>query len=341
MPLTTVPDDARTTAISTAILALLLPHHRTTDDAPAPAEAFPHQLRRITRFVHDGAPVVFTLPGFPCKSPNPAKVLGHLPDQAERLSLGFLNTLCTEIERIHPPGARVIICSDGHVFSDLINVPDPHIDAYADELRLLITESALDRLSVFDLRDVLGDLPSDAKRAHVHERHAPALDALRAEIRADDQALALYRGITRFLVEDTADHPGTRSALQRACRQRAYGVIQRSRAWGNLVAEHHPHAVRLSIHPQPVGAPKFGIRLLDAPDAWTTPWHSSALLRPDGTWTLMPRSRAAGLGRLVLRDGRASHFEGWSPSNRSADSVVAEGPDRAADRRVRMVPALP
>ncbi|MFF0793740.1 L-tyrosine/L-tryptophan isonitrile synthase family protein [Streptomyces spiralis] len=310
MPLT-IPSDALPTRIGTEILNLLLPHHRTTDLAPVPApvEAFPHQLRRIADFVREGAPVVFTLPGFPCKSPNPAKVLGHLPDQGERLSLTFLNTLCTQIERIYPPGVRVIICSDGHVFGDLIHVPDHHIDAYADDLRIQIARLGLDRLSVFDLRDILGDLPHDTKRARVHDRYAPTLDALRAEVHADDQALALYRGITRFLVEDTADWTGTRSALQRACRQRAYGVIQRSRAWGDLIAEHHPHAVRLSIHPQPVGAPKFGIRLLDAPDAWTTPWHSAALHRADGTWMLVPRATAARLGRLIQRDGRPSHFE--------------------------------
>lgn len=308
-PTNTTPATLPTTVIGTAILHLLLPHHRTTDRIPAPAGAFPHQLRRITHFVRDGAPIVFTLPGFPCKSPNPAKVLGHLPDQAERLSLSFLNTLCTEIERIHPPGARVIICSDGHVFGDLIHVPDEHIDAYADELRGLVDQLGLRRLSVFDLRNVLGDLPHDTKRAHIHERYAPTVEALRAEIRADSHALALYRGITRFLVEDTADHAGTRSALQRDCRRRAYGVIQRSRAWGDLIAEHHPHAVRLSIHPQSVGAPKFGIRLLAAPDVWTTPWHAAALHRTDGTWTLMPQATAARLGRLVRQDGRASHFE--------------------------------
>lgn len=44
-----------------------------------------------------------------------------------------------------------------------------------------------------------------------------------------------------------------------------YVEVDVSRAWGALIAEHHPRAVRLSIHPQPVGAPKFGIRLLDAP----------------------------------------------------------------------------
>ncbi|MFE8949843.1 L-tyrosine/L-tryptophan isonitrile synthase family protein [Streptomyces sp. NPDC007856] len=312
MPLT-VASDALPTRIGKEILNMLLPHHRTTDrdhaPLPAPVEAFPHQVRRIARFIRDGAPVVFTLPGFPCKSPNPAKVLGHLPDEGERLSLAFLNTLCTTIERVYPPGARVIICSDGHVFGDLIGVPDEHIDAYADDLRIQIDRMGLDRLSVFDLRDVLGDLPHDTKRTHIHARYAPTLEALRAEVRGDDHALALYRGITRFLVEDTADWTGTRSALQRACRQRAYGVIQRSRAWGTLIAEHHPRAVRLSIHPQPTGAPKFGIRLLDAPDAWTTPWHSTALHRGDGTWTLLPHQQAAPRGRLIVQDGRPSHFE--------------------------------
>ncbi|WP_128430193.1 L-tyrosine/L-tryptophan isonitrile synthase family protein [Streptomyces cyaneus] len=308
MLLTTAPDTLpKTTGVE--ILDLLLPHHRTTDQARASAEAFPHQLHRITDFVRKGAPIVFTLPGFPCKSPNPAKTLGHLPDMGERLSLTFLDALCAQIERIHSPGARVVICSDGHVFGDLIGVPDHDVDAYSDELRALIRQSDLRHLSVFDLRDVLGDLPQDAKRAHVHDRYAPTLEALRTEVRTDAATLALYRGITRFLVEDAADFTGTRSALQRECRRRAYGVIQRSRAWGDLIADHHPHAVRLSIHPQPVGAAKFGIRLLDAPDAWTTPWHSAALREPDGSWSLMPRARAQRLGRLVHRDGRPSHFE--------------------------------
>ncbi|GAA0617014.1 isocyanide synthase family protein [Streptomyces crystallinus] len=314
MSLTTAPTtapDRLSTSLSASILDLLLPHHRTTDrpDTPPGAHAFPHQLRQISAFVRAGAPVVLTLPGFPCKSPNPAKVLGHLPDQGERLSLRFLDSLCRAIGRIYPPGARIVICSDGHVFGDLVHVPDDHIDAYADELRALIAAAGLDRLSVFDLRDVLGDLPHAAKRAHVHERYAPSVEALRAEVRTDEQTLALYRGITRFLVEDTARFAGTRSALQRECRLRAYGVIQRSRAWGDLIADHHGDAVRLSIHPQPVGAAKFGIRLLEAPDAWTTPWHSAALRRADGTWTLMPSAAAAPLGHLVEQDGRPSHFE--------------------------------
>ncbi len=179
-------------------------------------------------------------------------------------------------------------------------------------------------MSVFDLRDVLGDLPHDTM---VHECYAPTVDALRAEIRANEHALALYRGITRFPAEDTAAYPGTRSALQRECRQRVYGVIQHSRAWGDLIAEHHPHAVRLSIHTQPIGAPKFGIRLLDAPDAWTTPWHSVARCRTDGTWTLIATSSRS----RIPRGGNArAQGPGWGLAGEPSGSRFL----RSAPRRL-------
>lgn len=325
-------DRANTSATCAAILSLLLPHRRATQEerrtatetGAGAADAggtvgesvadFPIQLDRLARFVGRDEPVVFTLPGFPCKSPNPAKVLGTLPDEGERLSLAFLHHLCAAIAAVHPPGARMVICSDGHVFADLIHVPDGHIDAYADELRAIIAREDLHHLSVFDLRDVRGEDSHDDKRAWLHARHAPTIARLRAQVRADEDTLRLYRGITRFLFEDAVDFPGTRSALQRDCRARAYGVIQRSRAWSDLVAEHHPHALRLSIHPQRRGAEKFGIRLLDAPDVWATPWHATVLHHPDGRPRLLHHADAARSGVLVHRDGRPSHFRRETPS---------------------------
>ncbi|MFH8367185.1 L-tyrosine/L-tryptophan isonitrile synthase family protein [Streptomyces sp. NPDC018031] len=319
--------------ISAQVLELLLPHRRAAEPGPLPGRpgaagaagpggapgstppdpedpgAFGEQLDQVGRFVRAGEPIVLTLPGFPCKSPNPAKVLGHLPDEGERLSLTFLDRLCARIGEIHRPGATLVICSDGHVFGDLIRVPDAHIDAYADELRAMIAREGLTHLRTFDLRDAYGDLGHDDKRALVQAEYAPAADALRAEVRTDEDTLRLYRGITRFLVEDTPGYAGTRSALQRECRSRAYGVIARSRAWGELIAAHRPHSVRLSIHPQRRGSAKFGIRLLDAEDVWVTPWHSAVLRRADGGSRLMRRAEAERLGRLVLRDGRPSHFQ--------------------------------
>ncbi|MEX2970191.1 L-tyrosine/L-tryptophan isonitrile synthase family protein [Streptomyces sp. C184] len=297
-------------AVCAAVLGILLPHRRTLDAGHGGTpDAFPAQLRQLAGPVAAGEPIVFTLPGFPCKSPNPAKVLGHLPDEGERLALRFLDGLCGRIAAVHPPGARMVICSDGHVFSDLIQVPDRDIDAYADALRTLLHDEGLTRLDVFDLRDVYGqELSHDAKRTLVHERYAPALGTLQSLTRTDEPTRRLYQGITRFLFEDSVSFAGTRSARQRSSRRRAYGVMQRSRAWGELIAAHHPGAFRLSIHPQPRGSAKFGIRLLDAPDVWMTPWHSCVLEHADGRRELLHRADAERLGRPVLRQGRPSHF---------------------------------
>ncbi|MER7752058.1 isocyanide synthase family protein [Kitasatospora sp. NPDC097643] len=305
-----VTDPQSVARLAARILGLLLPHRRASDpELDATPDHFPLQLAQLADFITSGDPILFTLPGFPCKSPNTAKVLGHLPDEGERLSLTFLNGLCAEIAGFYEPGARILICSDGHIFGDLINVPDDHIDDYSDELTAMIEREGLTHLATFDLRAVLGDLPYDEKRARVHARYAPSQEELREQVLTDEETLRLYRGITRFLTDDTVGFTGTRSALQRECRRRAYGVIQRSRAWGELIAEQHPRSVRLSIHPQRAGVLKFGIRLLEASDAWTTPWHSSVLHRPDGKWELLRSEDAAQLGRLVERNGRPSHYE--------------------------------
>ncbi|MFB7613267.1 L-tyrosine/L-tryptophan isonitrile synthase family protein [Kitasatospora sp. NPDC056181] len=310
VPAGAVTDPREVARISAEILGLLLPHRRASDpEVHATPADFPLQLEQLADFLTTGDPVLFTLPGFPCKSPNPAKVLSHLPDEGERLSLTFLNGLCEEIGKLYEPGAQILICSDGHIFGDLIHVPDDHIDQYSDELTAMIEREGLTHLATYDLRAVLGDLPFDEKRARVHDRYAPTREELREQVMTDEETLKLYRGITRFLTEDTIGFEGSRSALQRECRRRAYGVIQRSRAWGDLIAEQHPRSFRLSIHPQKAGVLKFGIRLLEAADAWMTPWHSSVLHRPDGRWELMRSEEAARVGRLVELGGRPSHYE--------------------------------
>ncbi|WP_328954176.1 isocyanide synthase family protein [Kitasatospora purpeofusca] len=306
----TAPDQQTVARLSAEILDLLLPHRRASDpDAEAVPDDFPLQLEQLADFITAGDQILFTLPGFPCKSPNLAKVLSHLPDEGERLSLTFLNRLAEEIGKIYEPGAKILICSDGHIFGDLIHVPDDHIDQYSDELSALIEREGLTNLDTFDLRAVLGDLPFDEKRARVHAQYAPTKEELREQVLTDEETAKLYRGITRFLTEDTFGWTGTKSALQKDCRQRAYGVIQRSRAWGDLIAEQHPRSFRLSIHPQKVGVLKFGIRLLEHTDMWMTPWHSSVLHRPDGEWELIRSAEAAKVGRLVERNGRPSHYE--------------------------------
>src|SRR5215831_16193880 len=133
-PLIEPAPDPEQAALSRKILELLF-HHRRLETADACADrpcqqCFALHLPRVLRFVSTHAPIHFLLPAFPAKSPSPKKVLGRLPDMAEELALRFLDNVCDEIKQIYPPGARITICSDGRVFSDLVGVTDQDVTDY-------------------------------------------------------------------------------------------------------------------------------------------------------------------------------------------------------------------
>ncbi|HWM36781.1 MAG TPA: isocyanide synthase family protein [Streptomyces sp.] len=301
------------------IAQLLLRHQRRSDRSEQPGQCreLPcpdcrsTQSEVIEAFVRAGRPVRLVLPAFPGKSPNRAKVLGTLPDMAEELALGFLDSLTGRIRQIYPPGAEIVICSDGRVFSDAVRIPDDDITAYHRELRTMIAALPHRAVSLFTLDEVpeFAGLSHDDMRTVLTERHAVPLEQLRSRVQQGEE-LPLYRAITRFLFEDgnTPEYRGSRAALQRDARIRAYVVIQRSKAWGEFLAGQFPGSVRLSIHPQPCSAAKLGIHLGKSTGTWLTPWHGVAV-DIGGRLVLMKRAEAEGLNcDLVERGGRPSHY---------------------------------
>ncbi|MEB3188061.1 MAG: isocyanide synthase family protein [bacterium] len=286
--------------------------------ASCPACQAPHRAKLVAA-IRRQEPLVFVLPAFPGKSPNPAKVLGPLPDLGERLALQSLHDLAERIGRFHAPGARIVLCSDGRVFSDVVGMHEGDVSAYQRELESEIAAMGLDTLSVFSLDDLADAGDFSRARDQLMERHGLSLEVLRERVRRggagsrdldDREAHRLYCGITRFMFEDSL-HPGqtrSRTALQKEARVRAYEVIRRSQAWGDLLAETFPEAIRLSIHPQACGATKLGVRLLPG-ELWMTPWHGVAVRSRHGI-VLMKRAEAERLGALCVTDarGRADHF---------------------------------
>ena len=268
----------------------------------------PHLLK-IVSAIERGEPISFVLPAFPGKSPNPAKVLGPLPDMAERRALEFLQHLCDRIRQRYSPGAQIILCSDGRVFSDVVGMRDEDVTAYQKELSKMIADLGLTSISTFNLEELDDQMSFDQMRSHLMERYGEPLELLKASVRRGGEDQRLYCGITRFLVED-AMFPGqkrSRTAIQKECRVRAYEVIQRSKAWSELIESRFPDAVRLSIHPQGCGAEKLGIRLIE-PDNWQTPWHGVAV-EVGGRFMLLKRAQAEALGaQLVHLEGRPSHY---------------------------------
>jgi pyoverdine/dityrosine biosynthesis protein Dit1 len=268
-------------------------------------------LGRVQSFIDAGEPIQLVLPAFPAKAPNLRKVLGKLPDSAESVALASLDELLAEIQEAYAPGADLVICSDGHVFADLVGVADADVRSYRAALEEMIAELGTHRIRVFDLEDAFGAVKPAQARALLLASYAETEEEIRARAARSEAHEAQLDGIHRLLFEDeVVRHPeASRTQARKVTRARAYEVVRRSDAWGGLVATAYPRAVRLSIHPQPDVSPKIGIALLPTEDAWLTPWHGVALF--DGERArLVHRADAEAAGaRVVMEDGRPSYME--------------------------------
>jgi pyoverdine/dityrosine biosynthesis protein Dit1 len=274
------------------------------------AECFAWHWRKTSKFVVEGEPVHFVIPAFPAKSRSTKKVLGALPDLAETVAIWFLQSFCDQVAHVYPPGARITICSDGHVFSDVLGIPDEQVSRYRAELQRMIRSTGGGSIDIYSLENVFGELGHDEMRRLLLAGHGSTIEQIRERTRTQTSARSLFNGIHRFLVEDESVlRPEiSRTRLRAECKSRAYEVIQRSDAWGALVADVFPRSLRLSIHPQPGHGEKIGFHLIRTADNWLTPWHGVVI--DDGSrFTLARRSDAEDMNAtLVWRNSRPSHF---------------------------------
>jgi pyoverdine/dityrosine biosynthesis protein Dit1/AcrR family transcriptional regulator len=300
-------------ATARTVLGRVFHRRRVLPGVPAePSEgAWALHLPRVQSFVDAGEPIQLVLPGFPAKAPNRQKVLGKLPDTGEAVALESLQELLVAIAEAHPSGAELVLCSDGHVFADVVGVSDADVAAYRRALEAMIDAMATDRIRVFGLEDAFGALSPNKARRALMDTYGVSGAETQARAEASPSQRALVDGIHRFLFEDeVAAHPElSRTQARKATRQRAYEVVRRSEAWGQLVAAAFPRALRLSIHPQPDVSSKIGIALVPSDDAWLTPWHGVALVGGERV-RLLRRRDAEALGAVVVEeDGRPMHME--------------------------------
>lgn len=312
-PLLEPPADPKQTALSQKILRLVFRHRRllpgvekckfADKDGICDLCLEPH-LPLVRRFVGANLPVHFVLPAFPAKSPNPEKVLGALPDMAEELSLRFLNDLSAQIRAIYPPGARISICSDGLVFSDIVGVADLDVTRYGQRINEMISALGLKHLDTFHLQDLYDSAEYGSQmRDSLCRHYAETTEAIRERLHSNENQQALFNGIQRFLFEDRVvlEKEKSRTRLRNESKDRTYELIRRSDAWGRLVADCFPASLRLSIHPQPAHSEKIGILLGESRDVWLTPWHSVAL-KERGHFVFVKRREALDLGATVVEN---------------------------------------
>lgn len=306
--------------ISIKILGLLYRYQRLDESEVAGGEesrtpcisCLDARQSKIERFIRDDEKIHFVIPAFPAKSPNQKKVLGALPDLGEQLALQFLQSICDYIGHFYPPGARITICSDGHVFGDVVGVTDNAVDNYRESLMGIIKTANLASLEMFGLDDAFGGNNYPRLREILERDYTVSLEELKSSVRTDKAARALFNGIHRFMYEDAlARGEGeelSKTKLRNDSKDAAYQTIRRSNAWSRVVAERFPAAIRLSIHPQPPHAEKLGLQLMPTKDGWLTPWHG-VVLDDGNSLRLIKRWDAEKLGAsIVRRNGRPSHF---------------------------------
>ena len=176
-----------------------------------------------------------------------------MPDMAEKQALLYLADISAKIKEVYPPGVRLTICSDGHVFSDLVGVSDDEVTAYGAAIAAMIDRLGLgDAIDTFSLSDLYEDVDLPEMRTSLNLNYEQTVDSIKERAAKTPQAATLINGIHRFLFEDNIElgHDRSRTQIRNECRGLAYQVVQRSDGWGRLLSDCFPMALRLSIHPQ-------------------------------------------------------------------------------------------
>ena len=261
---------------------------------------------KVGYYVGNREAVRFCLPAFPCKSSNRDKVANTGPDGAEFEALSTLYTFAILVKEVYSPGCIIEIVSDGHVFSDCVGTDDAVVTEYTHQLEGMAssvqgqlfraTGKDYDGLVTFQgLHDIL--FPRKWTRmfyrsefAEVEQVHHP-VTTMRTPRDDDNRGLLLhscsacheslenvvhkdakssltllYRGFSRFMLDDLSFHPDGRdkskTQRKRLSEKVALEMMRRNQAYSHLVELVMPRHVRLSIHAHNNSGPKFAVSLL-------------------------------------------------------------------------------
>lgn len=252
-------------------------------------------IRHVDFFTSRGLPVEAVLPAFPCKSHNRDKAKEGRPDRGEELAIRRIIDFVSQIQELYPPGMRFYIVSDGHVFSDCINVDDDVVDQYTEDLKSLyesIKPEGFQGIYFKGLNDCFASpmknvIKSELESYNIEHFLGTVLDKetelnrkilmlgcddndklLREQIKTPGHPrLYLYRGFNKFMFEDLINTPAAQALSNKKFKKLvsfiAYEMIRRNDAYSNLVELIFPFHLRLSIHAHHNAGPKYGIRLLD------------------------------------------------------------------------------
>jgi pyoverdine/dityrosine biosynthesis protein Dit1 len=268
-------------------------------------------FQSMARMMQNNEPLLFILPAFPAKSPSPQKTSGTGPDLGEVLALKALEEMCSKLSQVYAPGAKVLICSDGRVFSDIVMVSDKTIDEYSTGIDDIIQDYQLTHVATLSMDDLYPTIKGDELRQKLMQQFGKGLSEVKELVKSNADYLKLFNGMHRFLKEDQEVlHPEkTRSQITKETKEKTYELIRRSDAWSSLLSYTFKNALRFSIHPYPDGHEKFGIKMIQSSEKWATPWHN-VTVKMKGQFELMHLKDALKLNAVKkLFENKYVYFE--------------------------------
>jgi pyoverdine/dityrosine biosynthesis protein Dit1 len=294
---------------------------------------------RFKPFVEENSSIPMVISAFPYKIPNETKTVSNLPDASEYHALASMAKLCREISMIYPPGAHIVIGSDGlpfhHLDASYSELSVSQVRSYVAALKEMVSRlGAADLIKVVSMDDYFVGDP-EHMRQELEKKYAPKS---RDQVYEEFKNSPMYAGIKKAFSEDLLDAASiqkklaactlSKKAVKKQAGELAVETVFYSIAWRNFLSAQFPNAIRLSIHPEclhitPFGAEKFGIGFGETPSVWfaqkvlelnettdISPWQSVWVedsVSKDGC--RMKRWVAEAIGaRLQIVNGQPSHF---------------------------------
>lgn len=254
--------------------------------------------------------IILVLPSFPFKSQNRDNTLGDIPDLGEEIALVTLHNLCEKVSEVYSPGARIILASDGRLYSDLVRVPDNIVMTYRDSLlsiysSIVSTNGSLQRLDWYSLDEAFPHVHSgDEKRKALVEIYPQNMDKILRLVNSDEHYNRLYVGFKNMMISElSVEKARARKSIEKEASRIAKAMLERNFANAELIRREFPDAIRLSIKHHDTRRGKYGINLLPNHDDVGTPWLNVVVEKRDGSYDYMKKKQAEEKGYILYFKG--------------------------------------
>ena len=262
---------------------------------------------RISAAVHTNNPIRFVMLGFPFKSSNKRdKVLGDIPDMAERVTLENFDNFFKDVSSVYSGGVQFNIISDGYVFNDLLKIEDTTVEKYVD-MNINMSSTAI---KFYTLKDFYKGYVLNDKRNRLINDFGITAEELQKQTLFNKNINYLYTGMFRFMEEELSINPfPSKNSLTKAAKLLTREMMLRNEAYSNLVSSEFSDMIRLSMHKSINDGQKYSFKLIPGKDTIHSAWHCALLINNDSTYSTIHKREGVEKGyELVYINNEPSHF---------------------------------